>query len=434
MAVNGILSNAVSGLLASRQAMNTVSHNVANVNTAGYTRQRVELSSRNALSSNNLSVGNGVFVSRIRRIYDTALQTQIQTSGAAQQRYDSLASLASGVDNLMAESSSGMGSSLQSFFAAASSVSNNPASGTDRQLLLDSAGSLLNRAQSVYSRLTEIERGTNSRLTTAVQSINQLASNLAGVNRAISRAAASVRGTPNDLYDQRDQLILDLSKKIDLSTVLHSDGSVNVYVGKGESLVIGDKTRSLRAGKDRYDGRRLDLQLGDGVGYHSISNSIKNGEVYGILQFRSEVLDPALNGLGRVVVSLGLNFNAQHRLGQDLKGRPGGDFFAMGGPEVLPKNTNTSLATTAVPVVGYADAQALTTDNYLLNWQGATWQLMNRRTGQIVPMTGAGTTASPFLADGLSISVAGITAGVGDQYSFLIRPTAVVARDTRLAL
>jgi len=434
MAVNSILNNALSGLLASRQAMSTISHNVANVNTPGYSRQRAEMTTRNSIFINNLNPGSGVVVDRVRRFYDSTLQLQVRSSGAALQRYDALASLAAGVDSLMTESSSGMASSIQAFFTAVSSVSNNPTSTAERQLLLDSASTLLNRSQSLYARLDEIRVGTNSRLETTVQTINQLASNLAEVNAAIGRAGSLVRGVPNDLYDKRDQLLVELSAKIDLTSTQLADGTVNVFIGKGESLVTGDKTRTLRAGRNPFDGRRLEVELSDGAGFHSISSSINNGELLGIMQFRKDVLDPAFNGLGRVITSLALNVNAQHRLGQDLNGNLGGDFFRVGAPEVLPKNNNSSLATTAVPVVGYANAQTLTTDNYVLSWQNTAWQLTNQRSGQVVTMTGTGTTTDPFIAEGLSMSVAGITAAAGDHYQFLIRPTAVVPRDTTLAI
>jgi len=434
MAVNGILNNALSGLIASRQAMNTVSHNVSNVNTPGYSRQRTELTTRSAFILGGLNSGNGVVVDGVRRIYDTTLQQQIRSSSSSLQHYESLAALASGVDSLLTESSSGMASNIQAFFDAASSVNNNPSSVIERGLLLDSGRAVLNRSQALYAGLEEIRNGTNSRLTNTVETVNQLATNLAQVNGAIGRAGVLGRGTPNDLLDKRDQLVQELSAKIDLSSTQLADGTVNIYIGKGESLVTGDKTRSLRAGKNTFDGRLLEVEISDGVGFHSISSSINNGELYGILQFRKEVLDPATNGLGRVIASLGLNINAQNRLGQDLNGNLGSDFFTVGAPEVLPKNTNASLAATAVPVVGFADASLLTTDNYVLSWKNSAWQLSNQRTGQPVTMTGAGTLANPFLADGLSISVAGITAVAADRYDFLIRPTAVISRDTTLAI
>jgi len=156
--------------------------------------------------------------------------------------------------------------------------------------------------------------------------------------------------------------------------------------------------------------------------------------LFGILKFRKDVLDPAINGLDRTIASLGLNVNAQHRLGQDLNGNLGGDFFTVGQPEVLPKNNNTSLALTAAPIVTFKDPKALTTDNYVLSWQSSAWQLTNQRTGQVVPKTGTGTVLNPYIADGLSISVAGITTAAGDRYEFLIRPTAVVSRDSTRAI
>ena len=148
-----------------------------------------------------------------------------------------------------------------------------------------------------------------------------------------------------------------------------------------------------------------------------ISRNISGGALGGLLDFRSEQLDPAHNALGRIAVALSDVVNAQHHEGIDLSGALGGDFFAVGGAEVLDNALNTGTGTVAAT---RANVGALTGRDYMLEMTGSGWQLRDSLSGAAVPMTGTGTAADPFVADGLEIEVGG-AADVGD--TFLIRPT-----------
>jgi len=146
-----------------------------------------------------------------------------------------------------------------------------------------------------------------------------------------------------------------------------------------------------------------------------ITGSLTGGKLGATLDFRDQMLDPVKNALGRIAVSLGTEFNLQHNLGMDLDGVNGADFFAITTPGVAANANNTGAATVSA---SFDDANIgdLTTENYILAYDGAAWSLSHASDGQAVAMTGAG----PFFADGLRFDIAG-AAAAGDR--FLIQPT-----------
>jgi len=148
-----------------------------------------------------------------------------------------------------------------------------------------------------------------------------------------------------------------------------------------------------------------------------VTGQISGGTLGGTLQFRSQMLDPARNSLGQIAVVLSNAINTQNQAGLDQSGNPGGAIFAVGGVGVLPDSGNAGNSTVTATV---ADANAITSDDYLLRYDGASWSLTDASSGASVQLTGNGTNASPFTADGLSI-VVGAGAQAGDSY--MVEPT-----------
>lgn len=413
-----LLSTGVSGLLAFQRALDTTSHNISNVSTPGYSRQRVLIGTRPAQAYGNGWVGQGANVQTTQRVYDDFVAQQTRSTSSSLEHLDIYASNAERLNNMFGDSSNGLTASLQKFVNAFQSVANSPASVPARQVLLSEANTLQQRLKFFDSRLEDIGNEINTRIKGEVSEVNSLAQGIARLNNEITAGIARTGGQPpNDLLDQRDQLLDQLSQKISVNAVKQDGGTVNVFVGSGQPLVLGGSVNQLATVQDPFDSSRLTVALQAPGSSVDISSNISGGTLGGLLDFRREQLDPAHNALGRIAVALTDVVNTQHREGMDLAGALGGDFFAVGDVDVLDSALNSGTGTVSV-VRG--DAGALTGRDYILEMTGSGWALQDSLTGAAVPMTGTGTAGDPFVVDGVEIEVGG-AADVGDK--FLIRPT-----------
>ncbi|WP_019022246.1 flagellar hook-associated protein FlgK [Thioalkalivibrio sp. ALE23] len=355
------LNIGTSGLLAYQRAISTTSNNIANASTEGYSRQSTSLANRPPQFLGGNFQGQGVQVDNIRRISDEFVNRQLTDATTAAAGAETRVQIANRIDNLLADEASGLQPVLQSFFAAAQDVSSDPTSSAAREVFRTEAESLVERLGSIDSRLQEQRDIVNNQIETGVQEVNDLAESLADVNRAI--VSGSTQGSPNDLLDQRDRLVNQLAEKVDVRTVEQDDGALNVFVGNGQSLVLGGDARELRAEPLSGDPGQLDIGVPSGDGTASISRFIQGGELGALLETRGGLIDEAQNTLGQIAHSLGDSFNQQNQLGLDLNGEQGGPIFSLGEPQVWgvgdPKpGTN--------PEVSIEDASALTTNDYRL--------------------------------------------------------------------
>jgi flagellar hook-associated protein 1 FlgK len=424
-----LLSTGLSGLLAFQRALDTTSHNIANVNTPGYSRQRVELGTREAHPYGNGWIGTGVDAQTTRRLYDELLAMQTRTTSSSLEHLDIFAASAERLNNMFGHSTTGLTATLQNFANAFQGLADAPTSTAARQVLLSEASTLQQRLQYFDERLSDLDAEVNSRLQGEVAEINTLTEAIARLNSDIATATARSGGQPpNDLLDERDRLLDELSGKVSISTVKQDDGAINVFIAKGQPLVLGANANRLTTVPDSFDPTRLGVALDTDAGPVDLTSSLSGGVLGGALAFRKELLDPAHNALGRIAVGLAQLVNDQHREGIDLSGALGGDFFAIGGPEVLPRDSNAGSGTVSVT---YGNASGLTERDYVLELTGSGWQLRDSQTGAAVTMTGSGTAADPFVADGLEIVVGG-AANVGDE--FLIRPTRAAVADMQVLI
>lgn len=412
-----LLSTGLSGLLAFRRALDVSSHNVANVATEGYSRQRVDLATRDAQPYGNGWVGNGVAVTTVRRSYDEFLATQARSSSSSLERLDLFADLATKIDNLFADSRTGLSASLQSFVNAVQGVASSPGNAAARQVLLGEAQSLTDRLQAFDSRLRTLDGELGSRLGSEAAEISSLAGNIARLNQDITSGFARTGQPPNDLLDQRDRLLDQLASHLNVQTVAQAGGAVDVFVGSGQALVLNGEAAMLEASADPFDAGRTVLTLRSGSGASDVTARLTGGSLGGALDFRRDLLDPARNALGRIAVAVAESVNAQHHAGLDLRGELGGDLFGAGEVAVLSDGRNAGSATLAVT---RTDSSRLTESDYVLQSDAGGWSLARLSDGTAVALSGSGTAADPFRADGLEIVVSG-SAQQGDR--FLIRPT-----------
>ena len=401
-----LLNTSLTGMLAFQRALNVTSNNIANANTPGYSRQVAEFGTRLGSGSGNTYVGGGTQITGIKRIYDAMLGEQLRTSTTSQVRFSTLNSLAGRVDTLLADPNTGLNTGLQSFFNAVQDLANDPASIPTRQALLGEADGLAARFQSLDRRLSEIEGEVNQRLRLAVDDINRLASAIATVNDRIAATSAGGQ-TPPDLLDERDRLVLSLSEQVSVTTTVQGDGTMSVFIGSGQSLVVGGRAQGLSVKGSEFDPTRLNIVYDGESGATPLDNSMTGGAVGGLLEFRNGMLDPARQSLGQTAVAFAQSFNEQHSAGMNLDGSLGGEFFTVAAPSVLASAANAGSGGATVAI---SDLGGYTGADYVLSFDGAAYSLVRQDTGSAIPLTGSGTAADPFVADGLEIEVSGAAA------------------------
>jgi flagellar hook-associated protein 1 len=411
-----------SALLASQRALATTGNNIANVETDGYSRQRTEFSTQAPQQKGQSYIGTGVRAASITRLYDNFLSTQVRSSASGAAGLEHFHNLAVQVDNMLSDTSSSLAPMLQNFFGALQSLANDPTSIAARQTLITDATALTDRFQILQNRLDELDNAVNAELGAITDDVNNLTGSIARLNDEIS-AARSRGAQPNDLLDQRDLLINELASRVSIMTLAQDDGSVNIFIGSGQGLVIGNIATNLLTVDNVYNPTRSEVALLTAAGPVDISSVVDGGELGGILDFRSRVLDTSKNALGQLAQTLAYSFNAQHRSGMDLTGSIGQDFFSISVPAVTAHAENSGSGAVSTII---SDTTALGVSDYTVRFDGAGIWSVTRLSDNTV-ISGGG----PFAIDGLTLSVSG-TPAVGDR--FLIQPTAAAARNLNLAI
>ncbi len=411
-----ILSTGVSGLLAFQQALDVTSNNIANAATPGYSVENIELTPAPGQDTAGGYVGSGVEVEGITRSYNELLAAQVRSSESSYSSYNTLATQAGQIDDMLSDSNTGLTATLTNFIDALQTLSTSPSSTASRQALLSQAQALVQQINSYSSQISTYGSQLEQQIGSDVTEVNSLASNIATLNTQIAGDLAGGQ-TPNELEDQRDNLINELSQYVTVNTSTESDGSMDVYIGSGQALVTGGTAQQLTTIPNQYNPSEYDIGVTSAGGTTDVTSEISGGDLGGLLAARTQVLDPAQNALGLISVGLASIMNQQQASGMDLTGSQGQAMFSVGPVQVEPSSNNTGSATVSASI---SDLSSLTADDYELSYQGGAWQLEDVTSGQSVPLTGSGTAASPFQAAGLSIIVSGNPAS-GDSY--LIQPT-----------
>lgn len=418
---DSIFGIGLSGLAAAQAGLATTGHNISNANTPGFHRQQIVQNPAIPQLTGGGFLGQGVQVSTVKRIYSQFIDDQVIQAQTQSSHLDSYLTQINQLDNMLADASAGLSPALQDFFTDVNGVAADPSSVPARQSLLSGAQSMVARFQALNDRFKQIREGVNGQITSSVNVINSYAQQIAYINKQIMITQSSTTQPANDLLDQRDQLISDLSKEIKVSVVKQDNGDYNIFIGNGQSLVLGQQAFSLSSTPSAEDPERLDVALVNGAGKSVLApSSLQGGTLGGILAFRSETLDSAQNALGRVAIGLAQTFNDQHKLGQDLNGALGGNFFNMSVPKVV---TNVNNGGTATASASFSDVGLLTTSDYKMVATDALG-------GFTLTRLSDGATVTPA-SEGLTINLAA-GANVGD--SWLVQPTRNGARDIAVAI
>jgi flagellar hook-associated protein 1 FlgK len=415
----------LSALRAAQTGLATTGHNIANVNTAGYSRQDTVLTPSNALFTGAGYVGQGVTVSTVRRVYSDYLTQSLRDSTASSASADSYSTEISRVDGYLADSSSNLSSAQDSFFAAVQTVSNNPSDSASRQTLLSTARTLATRFNDLSNRLQSQGADVDRQIDDVVSNVNTLAQQVATLNRTILTDGrdATNNQVPNDLLDQRDALIQQIAGAMGTTALPQADGTVSLFAGNGQPLVVGGTVNTLSTIPDDQDPSKKQLAVTiNGQAQRVQTSQVTDGTLGGLFKFRDEVLTQANNTLGQIAIGLGSALNAQNKLGQDINGNAGAALFNIGSPTVIAKSTNSAGSGIAATIT---DPTQLTASDYRLDYDGTNYKLTN-----LADNSAQSFASLPQNVDGITIAVTGPLAA-GDR--FTIAPTRYGARDFSLA-
>ncbi len=441
---SSIFGIGASGLNVAQAGLVTTGHNITNASTPGFSRQEIVQSSNLPVLSGAGFFGQGAQVSTVKRMYSDFLSNQVNLAQTQGSQLDSYYAEIQQIDNMLGDVSAGLAPALQEFFSGVNGVAANPASMPSRQAMLSGAQTLVARFQSLDQRLTEIGSGINGALQSSIGAINSFARQVAALNNNIAIAEAATNMQPaNDLRDQRDALIAELGKEIRVTTAVQSDGSYNVFVGNGQPVVVGRQTFDLVAAPSLEDVSRLEVGYSSGAKTVLLGTAtLQGGNLGGLLAFRSETLDATQNAIGRVAIGVAQAFNDQHRLGQDLNGLIGTDFFSVAAPAVLPRTGNAGSAAVSA---GITDVSVLTTSDYRLQYMSealvagvptSTFTLTRTSDNTATNFSFATAAGGSLTVDGLSVGIPASPPGAAGVVNdaWMIRPTRVGARDIAVAL
>ena len=427
MASGDLFSIGTSGLLAFQRSLNTISHNIANVNTEGYSRQSVQLATKPPQANGYGFSGNGVETTTIRRSYDAFVESSLRSSTSATAEFEAFHALASQLDNVLASSDVGISASLQRFFDSVQDVADTPSSSSARQVMFSEGQQLASQFNELASWIESVRGQVNNELQSGVDQINQYSQAIADLNQSIVIEQGRAGQPANDLLDQRDTLIKKMSELVSVTTLQQDDGSVNVLVGTGQVLVRGNTATSLTVIQEAGDPKQLGIAVQGNAGVLvPVTNQVSGGRIGGVINFRDQMLDQASNSLGLTAIGIGNFVNEQHRRGMDLDGVLGLDYFSVAQPQVLAVAGDASNVS-----VTFDDVSQLSNADYKLQFDAGSWTLSNKLTGQSITMTGTGTAADPFIAEGVSIE---ITAAPANGDTYLLRPTRTGAMDIQMVL
>jgi len=430
----------LSGLQAAQARLSIVGHNMANVETPGYNRQNVLVSSAGSTASSYGFFGRGVVVDSVQRSYNGFLYRQLtksQTEGASLAAHGGQLSK---IDGVLADRTVGVAPAINRLFDALDAVASAPADPAARQELIGQAGSLVTQMNELGKFLEVHGEEINTQVRNTVEQINSYVDRIDDLNRQIVAAkAANANQPPNDLYDQREQVVAELNQLVGVQ-VTEQDDVFNLSVGNGQSLLSGGVKFPLKAVSAAADPHKTVVAFSapgsgpDGLVLTELKDKfISGGTLGGLLKFRRESLEPMQNDLGRMAVALAQKFNALHHQGKVLtkEGEPeemGGDFFSLGPVKAMPDEKNHANQSTGEIGVDFVDISELNSQDYDISFDGTQYTI-RRLPGEESVYQGTGT--PPPVIDGLQFNMTG-EPKAGDHW--VLQPTRYAAKKLGMAI
>lgn len=436
----GLLSSAISGLKVSQNALKTTGHNIANANTPGYSRQSVQTASNAGQYSGAGFVGNGARAVTVERAVDQFLISQLRGETSLSSGLKAFTEQVGQLDNLLSASSTGVSASLNRFYAAMETAADDPSAIAARQQLISQGQNLSDRFNSLYDNLETLREGVDQKMTTAVHQINALSKSVAELNLSIAKAWGETSHNPNDLLDQRDELLRQMSELINIDVVDQGDGMLNVHVGSGQALVVGNTSRQMTVVSGNPNPQQKEIAYIGTAGLQVISRHINGGQLGGLMDFSKEGMANAYNELGRLALVVSESINEAHRRGIDLSNQFGGNFFRdVNEPALMHSrvfaDSNNALPHDRLLTVAITDVTQLTTSDYVMEMSSVdtSYRIIRQSDGASVYSGSVPATLPGSVEfDGITLNVVAGTFQPGDR--FLIQPTKTGARDMASAI
>jgi flagellar hook-associated protein 1 FlgK len=332
MGINSLADIAKSALFTAQQAISVTGHNIANVNTPGYSRQQVTLSENMPQDGSPGQIGTGVQATSIKRSYDSFVEAQLFSSGSQVGEFTASSNAMAQLEPLFGDANNqGIGAGLNDFFSALQDVTTNPSDLSARTVFLSKATALAGRFNQSAATLTAAQQSIDSQIGQTITDVNRLTSQIAGLNTKIAAAESSGQQA-NDLRDERGVALADLGERIEISSIEDARGQVTVFTGNGQVLVDKERTYQLVGVPDLSNNGLLDVRYDAGAGpTTSLGPVIQSGRLKGLLDVRDQTIPSLRGSLDTLASELVTQVNQQHRLGFGLDGSTSQDFFAPAG-------------------------------------------------------------------------------------------------------
>jgi flagellar hook-associated protein 1 FlgK len=422
MSASSLAYIGLKAMAASYAGLQTTGHNIANNNVAGYSRQTVNLATATGQPTNNGYIGRGVDVQSVTRSYDSFLTTQAASASSLASMDSARLGQLKQLENLFTPGTGGLGDAANQLFSALSDLASRPYDMAARQVVLARVSDMAGRFNSIGSSLDTLQANATSQLQSSVSDVNSLAKSIAAANLQIV-ASQGTGQSPNDLLDQRDQLVAQLAQQVQVTTVAASDGSLSVFVAGGQQLVLGGVANSLKVTADPTDASRSAISLVAGSASVPLdAKALGGGSIAGLLRFQNDDLVSGRNAVGQLAAALSGALNAQQQRGLSLQpplGQASGQpFFTPVKTQAL-ANANNARDAQGNPIGSVAltitDPSALQPSEYDLRASPTTpgsWQLTRLSDGKV------STVGSGDVVDGMRIDIS--NAQGGDR--FLLQP------------
>ncbi|MHC8298608.1 flagellar hook-associated protein FlgK [Pseudomonas sp. ZS1P83] len=428
-----LLNIGMSGLAAGQSSLVTTGNNIANVDTAGYSRQQTVQGTKSSIQYGNVFIGTGTTLADVRRVYNGFLDSQLRTATSLNSEAASYQAQTTPLDATLSDTNTGLTGVLQKFFTSMQGVSTSATDDTSRQAVLSGAQALAARFNSVSKQLNDQNTNLNGSLSDLASQVNKLATSIASLNQKISELSTG-SSQPNDLLDSRNEAVRQLSELVG-AQVVERDNSYDIYVGSGQPLVVGNTTNTLETVPSKDDPSRVALQMNRGSSTIDITQVVTGGEIGGLLTYRKEVLDPSLNELGRVALVVADQINSQQAQGIDKNGDFGAAIFNNINSATLISQRSIGQAGNSAGSgnldVTINDTGKLTASDYQVTFTSATDYSVKRSDGTDMGSFNTATTPAPVI-DGFSLKLNGGGLSAGD--SFKVTPTRGAASSIQAVL
>lgn len=419
-----LLNIGMSGLGAAQSGLYTLGNNIANADVESYSRQQNVQKTKGGQQTGQVFIGTGTTLADVRRVYNAFLENQLRTTTSLSSDANTYLSQITPLDNALSSADTGITAALQSFFSAMQDASAKPTEDASRQLLLTSAQSLAKRFNTLSAQLSQQNSNTNSNMASLATQVNNLTKTIADLNTQIAKVSV-VTGQPNDLLDQRDGAVRQLTALIGADVVEQKNGNYDIYLKNGQALVLGNTTQTLGVEPTATDPTRMSLVLNRGSTKMDITNSTTGGELGGLIRYRKETLDPALNELGRVALVVADAINSQLSQGIDKSGNFGASLFgdinsakAISERSIAKQGNSAGSGNLDVTI---KDTGKLSTSDYQVTFTSATGYSVRKLPDGTDMGSFDLTDTPPPVIDGFSLSLNGGGLSAGD--SFKITPT-----------